>query len=161
MVALVPISDIEFQALIAEIIPGYAIEKTASGEWPRERSLELAKAALDHLLPQGRETRGNFLFTIRDTPSPENIGTLWMAVRERAGKRIAYIYHISIKPEHRRKGHATNALAALEKMAREMRLSGIALHVFGHNTSAQAMYLNLGYKTTDINMYKPIEPGHA
>ena len=37
-------------------------------------------------------------------------------------------------------------------------LSGIALHVFGHNREARALYRKLGYVATNINLYKPV-PG--
>ena len=38
-------------------------------------------------------------------------------------------------------------------------LQGIALHVFGHNTGAQALYGKLGYVPTNINMFKAVPAG--
>ncbi|MFO1298108.1 MAG: hypothetical protein U1F25_17690 [Rubrivivax sp.] len=35
-------------------------------------------------------------------------------------------------------------------------LSGIALHVFGHNHEAQALYRKLGYVATNIHMFKAV-----
>jgi RimJ/RimL family protein N-acetyltransferase len=35
-------------------------------------------------------------------------------------------------------------------------LSGIALHVFGHNHGAQALYAKLGFVATNINLFKSL-----
>jgi len=43
-------------------------------------------------------------------------------------------------------------------MARTLGLSGIALHVFGHNSGAQALYASLGYQITNLNLFKPLTP---
>jgi ribosomal protein S18 acetylase RimI-like enzyme len=40
-----------------------------------------------------------------------------------------------------------------------MGLAGIALHVFGHNQSARALYEKLGYAPTNLNLYKPLAAG--
>ena len=34
----------------------------------------------------------------------------------------------------------------------------IGLHVFGHNTGAQALYARLGYGVTGLNLLKPLAP---
>lgn len=148
-------SDAEYAAYAEEAIPGYAAEKVASGQWTPEESLALAKRSFDELLPRGRHTPDHHLFTVLDGQSVA-VGMLWIAVQVRAGQRIAYVYDVSIKPEHRRKGHAAGAFIALENKARELGLSGIALHVFGHNRAAQALYAKLGYAPTNINMFKPL-----
>lgn len=157
MAKLLPMTESDYAAYVAESIPSYAAEKVASGQWSREESLDLAKQSLDQLLPQGLATPDNHLFTILDDRS-EAVGMLWIAVQARAGKRIAYVYDVSIRPAHRRKGHAAGAFLALEIEVRARGLSGIALHVFGHNLAAQALYARLGFQPTDINMYKPVEP---
>jgi ribosomal protein S18 acetylase RimI-like enzyme len=158
MTVLVPMSESEYQSFVAQTIPGYAAEKVASGEWSQENSLELANKAYAELLPRGLNSSGNYLYSIRESSDSAVLGTLWIAVKERAGQRIAYIYDVVIKPEHQRKGHASGAFAALEDEARRLGLSGIGLHVFGHNVAAQALYLKLGYQTTNITMYKSLEP---
>ena len=69
------------------------------------------------------------------------------------------MYDIAVHPGHQRQGHATRAFAALEDEVRRRGLAGIALHVFGHNAGAQALYCRLGYQTTNINMFKPLHSG--
>jgi ribosomal protein S18 acetylase RimI-like enzyme len=160
MPVLARMTEPEYLAYVEESIPAYAADKLASGQWSREESLDLSKKSFDELLPQGRTTPANHFFTILNSESV-TVGMLWIAVQDRAGQQIAYVYDVSIKPEHQRQGHATRAFAALEDEARALGLSGIALHVFGHNPSAQALYTKLGYRTTNINMFKPLERGDA
>ncbi|MFO1303877.1 MAG: GNAT family N-acetyltransferase [Burkholderiales bacterium] len=159
-ITLVPMSDAAYAAFAGKAIPKYAEEKVASGQWSREESLALSRKSLDELLPQGKDTPGNHLFTLLDGAST-TVGTLWIAEQARAGRRIAYVYDVEIEPGHRRKGYAAQAFAAVERLAQELGLSGIALHVFGHNAAAQALYTKLGYAATSIHMFKPLtgEPG--
>jgi hypothetical protein len=77
-------------------------------------------------------------------PPHTDVGMLWFAAQERAGKHIAYVYDVYILTAHQRKGHATRAFAALDDLARERGLSGVALHVFGHNVGAQTLYPQAG-----------------
>ena len=158
MTILVPMSEVEYAAYIEDAIPGYAHEKVASGQWPEYASLEMARKEFEKLLPQGLATPNNFLYEIRAQDAPASVGMLWFAIQDRSGKRVAYVYDVLIKPEYWRKGHATRAFGAFEEIVQAMGLSGIALHVFGRNTQALALYLKLGYRPTNINLFKHI--GH-
>ena len=62
------------------------------------------------------------------------------AVNDQVQRSSRYIYDIEIDPQHRRHGHAYRALLALEEEARRLELAGVALHVFRHNITAQALY---------------------
>ncbi|MGE5337002.1 MAG: GNAT family N-acetyltransferase [Gemmatimonadota bacterium] len=156
MTVLVPMTEAEYAEFVAQTVVAYAADKVASGEWLPHESLALAQKVFDELLPQGLATPGNHLFTIRPRRDLAAVGRLWFAVQERAGKRIAYVYDVGVQPQHQRQGHASGAFFALEAEAARLGLSGIALHVFGHNAAAQAMYVKLGFHVTDINMYKPV-----
>jgi ribosomal protein S18 acetylase RimI-like enzyme len=160
MPVLVPMTEPEYLAFVAAAIPGYAADKVAAGQWTAEESLALAKKSFDELLPAGRRTADNHFLTILDVESVA-VGSLWIAVQARAGEPIAYIYDLAIDPAHQRRGHATGALRALEEEVRTLGLAGIALHVFGHNVGAQALYAKLGYEPTNINMYKPVAKAGA
>lgn len=156
MLKLVPMTQTEFLAYAEEAIPAYAADKVASGQWAQEESMDLSRKALEELLPQGLGTPDNQLFTIQDAEAG-TVGMLWFNIQLRAGRRIAYVYDVNLRPEHRRKGFATGAFHALEERGRSLGLSGIALHVFGHNTAAQALYAKLGFRTTNINMFKNVD----
>ena len=69
---------------------------------------------------------------------------LWFAVKKKFGADIAYVFDVSIRPERQREGHAARAFLALEEQVRRLGLTGIALHVFGHNDAARALYAKLG-----------------
>jgi len=148
-------SEGEFEEFVATTIPEYAADKVAAGQWAEEQSLELSRQAISELLPQGLLTPGNHLFTVIDEHE-SSVGTLWIATWEQAGKDIAYIYDLRIRPECRRLGHATRALSAAEDEARRLGLSGIGLHVFGHNAAGRSLYEKRGYQPTNISMFKPL-----
>jgi ribosomal protein S18 acetylase RimI-like enzyme len=65
------------------------------------------------------------------------------------------------KQEFRRRGHASAALTELEPIARGLGLSGIGLHVFGHNAAARALYGKLVHAITGVNMLKPLGEAKA
>ena len=156
MVRLVPMSEVEFSAYVAEAIPEYARDKVAAGQWSEETSLELSRQGYDELLPQGLATPDNHFFTVQESASSQVVGMLWFAVQERAGEKVAYVYDVSIQAPHQRRGYATEAFAALEAEARSRGLAAIGLHVFGHNAGARALYEKLGYEATNIHMFKRV-----
>lgn len=155
MPILVPMTEAEYTAYLGEATPAYAADKVASGQWSQAEALALSQQGFTELLPQGPATRDHYLFTIRDAGGSA-VGMIWMAALDRAGQRIGFIYDVSVQPAHQRQGHATRAFSALEDRARPLGLSGIALHVFGHNPGAQALYAKLGYHITNLNMFKPL-----
>ena len=156
MTTLVPMSDTDFVAYMGETIPAYAADKVLSGQWAEDQSLEHSRAAFAELLPLGLETPDNYLFNLLDEQG-RTVGTLWLTTTEQARTRIAYVYDVRIRPECRRQGHATHALAEAEAWARNLGLAGIGLHVFGHNGAARALYERLGYQPTNISLFKPLQ----
>lgn len=151
---LVPMDAAGFARFIDVGVPAYGREKVAAGQWSEEEALERSRKEIAELLPQGLATPDNFLFELQADGA--SVGSLWFAVAERGGRKVAYLYDVIVRPEHQRHGHAMRALVALEAKVRELGLAGIALHVFGHNRSARALYEKLGYEATNINLYKPV-----
>ena len=45
---------------------------------------------------------------------------------------------------------------AVETRVRELGLGAIALHVFGHNAPARALYASLGYEPTNLHLLKKL-----
>jgi ribosomal protein S18 acetylase RimI-like enzyme len=145
----------EYEVWLAEAIPGYAADKVQSGRWTQEESLERAREEYAQLLPHGVETADNHLYTVLDE-SGAAVGSIWFAEASRVGYKVAYVFDVVILPGQRRRGHARRAFAAVERVAAKLGLAGVALHVFGHNTAARALYAELGYQPTNINLYKPL-----
>jgi len=158
--ALRPMTASEYADWVEQSITGYADDKVVSGQWTPEESLELARKELAELLPLGLETPGNSLFAVLDSQAVA-VGMLWFGVKKRFGADIAYVFDIHIRPERQREGHAARAFLALEGVVRRLGLSGIALHVFGHNDAARALYDKLGFRPTNISLFKPIDPHRA
>lgn len=162
MTVLASMSDAEFSHYLAVAIPDFAQGKIESGQWAAAEALELSRKVYAELLPQGLATPEHFLFTVRDdAANPQAVGMLWFAAQDRGGQRVAFVYDVSIDPEHQRKGHASKAFAAMEVEVRKHGLAGIALHVFGQNSGAQALYHKLGFVTTNVNMFKQLANAKA
>lgn len=160
MSVLRPISDDEYARWLETVIPGYAEDKVACGQWPAESALELSRKEYAKLLPEGKNTESNYIYSVLGAGG-EVVGTLWFVAKVQANRQIAYVYDIYVLPDRRRQGHAFRAFQALEREAAKLGLTGIALHVFGHNYEAQALYNKLGYVPTNINLYKPVADAGA
>ena len=165
MIALVPMDAVAYEAFVRSSLPLYAAEKVAAGQWAPDEALTLSRQVHDELLPAGLATPGHHLYRLvmqadhpAGTPGGTQVGTLWIAEQLRGANRVAYMYDLFIEPAHRRQGHALAAFTALEAQVQALGLRGIALHVFGHNAAAQALYLRLGYHATNINMFKALAP---
>lgn len=155
MTVLRPMTKQEYAAWVEESIPAYAAEKVASGQWSKEESLELSRKENSELLPQGIDTPDNHFYTIVDEQL-NAVGMLWFAVKTKFNSRVAYVFDVNIAPERQREGHALRAFIALEAEVQNLGLSGIALHVFGHNTGARALYAKLGFHPTNISLFKAL-----
>lgn len=155
-----PMSQPEYEAWQALAIPAYADDKVASGQWTRDEALARSTQEHEELLPKGLDTPDNHLFTIQDAAAAA-VGVLWFAVQPRSGTRIAYVFDIEVWPAHRRQGHARAAFAALEQEVQRLGLAGIALHVFGHNHPARALYETLGFEPTNLSLFKAVAPAMA
>ena len=160
MSVLRPMTEAEYVAWLEVTIPAYAADKVAAGQWSEEDSLELSRKEYAELLPQGLETPDNHLFTITDSQAAA-VGVLWFAVKTRFNGRVANVFDVSVWQQRQREGHAFRAFVALEDEVRRLGLSGIALHVFGHNKGARALYAKLGFQPTNIALFKPVRPTGA
>jgi GNAT superfamily N-acetyltransferase len=160
MSILRPMTEYEYAEWLQRTLPAYAADKTISGQWPQDESLQRAKKEYEELLPQGLATPENFFYIIEDSDSGP-VGVLWFAVKTMFNARVAYVYDVEVQPRHRLKGNGYRAFRALEQEAGKLGLSGIALHVFGHNVDAQAFYAKLGFRPTNINLFKPVTAGSA
>jgi len=156
MTALVPMSEAAFVEFQRSAIEAYASQNVASGRWPPESALELSRAEHHRLLPEGRATKGAYLFQIFDPETSPAVGSLWLAVQNATGTPRGYVYNVEIAEAHRGKGHAKRAFEALEPFCRELGATTIGLHVFAFNTPARKLYERLGYEVTGLNMQKTL-----
>ncbi len=161
MVTLEPITSEAFPAFFEQAVEFYALQNIAAKRFLESDALALSRADTHKLLPNGFETPGQFFFNLKLAGSAESVGHMWLANMPRGSSRVMFVCQIFVKPEHRRKGYARSALLAAEDTAREQGLSSIALHVFAHNTEAEALYRALGYAVASLNMLKSLSAGDA
>jgi ribosomal protein S18 acetylase RimI-like enzyme len=147
-----PMTDEEFAAFRARAVDDYAVDKVAAGEWPHDRSRDLAEAQTDSLLPRGRDTPGMML-VIAEAEHDGPVGYAWLALEGSEVGR-AWIYDIAIDEEHRGKGYGRALLTGLEKVAHDRGLDSIALNVFAGNDIARRLYEKAGFRATSLQMAK-------
>jgi GNAT superfamily N-acetyltransferase len=156
MIQLIPITDEKYQLWLDHTVSHYAQEHVQNGNWPVEDALRLAREETQSILKDGPHTKDNFIYTITKVESGQDVGNLWFAMVERYGKRRAFIYDVEIAEAFRRHGYAFQAFQQLEPIARELGAQAIALHVFGFNMGARALYEKLGFAMTNIQMEKKL-----
>jgi len=78
--------------------------------------------------------------SVEEATANAKVGGLWYLVEEEEGKRQFFVVDIQIYDAYRRHGYGSQAFQAMEGKAREMGITTISLHVFGHNHPAKAMY---------------------
>lgn len=161
MIQLIPMTDEKYQAWLEHLVFSYGQDHVQNGNWTAEDALRLAQEQILSVLTNGLHTKDNFIYTITDKVSGQNVGNLWFAMVERHRIRRAFIYDIEITEPFRRHGYASQALQALEPIARELGATAIALHVFGFNTSARALYEKLGFTIANIQMEKKLPPAEG
>ena len=84
------------------------------------------------------------------------VGVLWYAIQYARGFPEAFVFDIFIKPTVRRRGYATAALRAMEKVARDESVSRICLNVFEHNVDATMFYEKNGFRKASHGLMKSL-----
>lgn len=156
MVRLVPMTAAEYQPYLDMSVREYAEEKVQAGNWQPEEALERSAKEFQQLLPEGVATRDQYLYTIEDATLGKKVGMIWLARLMQGTKPVMFIYDFRIDETHRRKGYGEQAMLAAEVQAKALGYDTIALHVFGFNHAARALYEKLGYQITNINMAKKL-----
>jgi ribosomal protein S18 acetylase RimI-like enzyme len=137
-----PMTAGEFPAFVAASKAGYASDIEVHGGQTHEAALEKAEADFPAVLPEGLDTPGHAIFVVEADGAV--VGRLWLAERELGGRRVLYIYDISIEPGHQGRGYGRATMKLAEQEARARGIGRIELNVFGGNEVARILYLSLG-----------------
>ncbi len=157
MVRLVPMNEAEYQIYLDISIREYAADKVQASNWQPEEALERSAKEFQQLLPDGVATKDNYLYEIQDEALGITVGMIWLArFMQSTNKPVMFIYDFRIDEPYRRKGYGEQAMRAAEEQARALGLDTMALHVFGFNHGARALYEKLGYEITNVNMAKKL-----
>lgn len=159
-VTLDPMTEAEYDTFEAATVPDFARQKVTSGEWTEEEALQLSRADHERLLPEGRKSPNQHLFTVRDADSGEAVAMLWLALRMKAGRIEGYIYNIEVREGQRGRGYGRATMLAAIEEARELGAETVGLHVFGHNAPARALYQSLGFAETNVSMSLELSARH-
>ena len=149
-------SDTTYQIYLDMAIREYAEDKIKAGNWQPEEALERSAQEFRKYLPDGVATQDHYLYDIEDKALGSTVGMIWLARFMQGTKPVMLIYDFRIDEAHRRKGYGEQALLAAEVQAKALGYDTIALHVFGFNHAARALYEKLGYEITNINMAKKL-----
>ena len=150
-VKLAKMTSKEFQNYINFAIKHYADEHVKSGNWNPEEAIGKAEKEYETLLPEGKDTENNHLYTIRD--GDREVGVVWLA---QTSEEKGFIYSINIWEGNQGKGFGRKAMVEVETLARELGIKRLGLHVFAHNTIARDLYEKLGYTEKNIKMEKTL-----
>jgi ribosomal protein S18 acetylase RimI-like enzyme len=153
MVKLVKMQQEDFEPYLERGIRDYANDHVRNGNWTVEESLERSKKEFEHLLPDGVNSREQFLYSIVDEKDANKIGWLWVQVKDQK----AFIYNFVIDEAFRGQGYGKQALVALDEKLKSMDVQSVGLHVFGDNVTAQELYKKMGYQITGIHMKKMLK----
>jgi RimJ/RimL family protein N-acetyltransferase len=156
MIRLVPMSEATYQAYLEVAVREYAEDKVNAGNWQPEEALERSAQEFRKYLPDGVATKDNTLYDIEDEALGIKVGMIWLGRMMQGTKPAMFIYDFVIDEAHRRKGYGEQALLAAEVQAKALGYDTIALHVFGRNHAARALYEKLGYAITNVNMAKKL-----
>ena len=151
MVVLKLMDSEEFQRYLEMSVESYAKEKVTSGNWTEEESISKATDEYARLLPNGEKSENNYIYNIMD--DNQEVGMIWIAHNP---NNEGFIYDIRILDEFQGRGFGKNAMKEIEVAAKELGMTKIGLHVFGHNKAARGLYEKLGYETTNVLMAKSI-----
>ena len=154
MVNLIPMDPADFDVYRERGIREYAEEHVKTGNWKESESLEKARAEFDHLLPDGLQSKNEFIYSIVDESTGQKMGILWVEIKMDETPRRAFGYDFIVYEEFRGKGFGKQALMALDEILKSKDVESMGLHVFGHNANAFELYKKMGFEVTNINMRK-------
>ena len=158
-VRLRPITADEFPAFVTASKAGYAEGIELHGGQTHQAALQKAESDFPAVLPMGLQTPGHYIFTVEADGVP--VGRLWLAEREMAGRRVMFVYDVTIDAGQQGHGYGRAAMQLAEEEARARDIHRIELNVFGGNSAARSLYRSLGYDEVAVSMRKLLDPSDA
>jgi len=156
-VTLRPMTDDEYAGWVTTSIAGYAESFVQNATMTPEEAQERSERDFAQLLPDGRDTPEQHVWTVTDADTGAVVGSLWINVRDRGIGRMAFVYDIEMLESERGKGYGRATMLAGEVAAKKLGATTMGLNVFGFNTAAINLYRSLGYEVTTQNMMKTLD----
>lgn len=140
-VTLEAMTRAHFTDFMEAIFPPYVAERAAADHVCRRTAERYTRRQHARLLPDGHLTAGHRFERVVSADSGQAVDGVWFGVDDE--NKQAFLYYISILPEHRRRGFARAALVAVEEMVRAAGCVSFGLNVFSSNDGAMALYRKL------------------
>ena len=154
MTTLIPMTQPEFDAFLAQAVPDYAEDNVRAGYWDEAEALEKSRKEFETLLPQGLQSENHYLYMVYD--GEDAVGLIWMRANMNAATKSGFIFDIRVDEKFRGKGYGKHTMLLIEEKARELDLKSIGLHVFAYNKVAKNLYESIGYEVSSLNMIKQL-----
>jgi ribosomal protein S18 acetylase RimI-like enzyme len=93
---------------------------------------------------------------VAENEAGERVGLLWFGVNRNliTGEDEAWVYNVTVAPDHQRKGIGKQLIQHAEKLAREGGFAILGLMVSSHNTAARGLYEHLSFEASNLLMRK-------
>ncbi len=148
-VTLIPLSDEEREAFIAEDLSDWADQQVRDHGWSPGEAPERAREELLPVLRSEHEsaaTMGDRQWAAFGVDG-KSVGWLWVRrPSEGMPADSAFLYQISVRRPLRRRGYGRAMLAALEALLPEEGIEELRLNVMGANRPAMRLYEFSGYE---------------
>lgn len=138
----------ELKVYLEHIIKIYASEKVEAKNWNEEEAEGKSREQIMKTLEKGINEENQYLFVINYNDN--FAGYVWMEIYKDEGM----INDIWIKEDLRGIGLGKKTMKLIEEKFKEFNVNKILLHVFYHNKYAIKLYEDLGYKISNLYMYK-------
>lgn len=154
-VRLEPMTQEQYDAYRAVAEDDYAESIARSGSMPDAEAREKSREDFERILPDGFGTEGHRFWTAYD--GDVAVGMLWLHLRPSSEGLTAFGYDFSVQEDLRRSGYGRAIMLAAEEVCRSLGVVSVGLNVFGDNLGAQALYEQMGFAVTGIQMAKRLD----
>jgi len=153
-IRLEPMTQAQYSGFMEAIAPPYVAERAAADHVSTQVAKRYARQQHARLLPDGHRTTGHRFLHIVSTDSDESVGGVWFWID--VENKQGFLYNITVFPQHRRCGFASDALVLIEETARSAGCTTLGLNVFSSNDGAIALYRKLGFSAVSSYWNKPL-----
>ena len=152
-VSLVVASDADVAEYLTDARDSYCENLIAAGV-PAAVSAKTADETFERCFPGGRPAAGQHVYRVER--GGQKAGVLWIGPQSATEPQRWWVHDIVIDEAMRGQGLGRQAMLLAEEEARARDSIELGLNVFGHNKTAVALYLSLGYEMTSMRMRKPL-----
>src|SRR5260221_4104066 len=132
----------------------YGDERAAADHVSAEVANGYARPHHALVLPEGHRRTGHRFLRIVSTDGDESVGGVWFWID--VENKQGFLYNITLFPQHRRRGFASDALVLVEEMVRAAGCTTLGLNVFSSNDGAIALYRKVGFSVVSSYWNKPL-----